>query len=260
MRKHFYYYMNKKVLFVSCASMLLLISSVSWAKIRSIRFALENSYAPFSRIHTDQELQGLDIDIAKEICSRIGAHCTFQNEHMSNMIPLLKSKKYDAWIGAVTVTEGRKKDVAFSDIYFSGVAKLMVAKSSTFNATPVEIRGKIIGVEAGTSYIPYLEAMYGSIVKIQTFPTGHAACAALQEGRVDAVIDDEMVLNYWRAHHADKKQFRLIGLPAKHLKLIRQKYAIAIAKENTELVQTVNRVLAEMRADGTCAKIADKHF
>ncbi|EKE01374.1 MAG: arginine ABC transporter, periplasmic arginine-binding protein [uncultured bacterium] len=252
--------MNKKNLLLSCVSALLLISNISYAKIKTIRFALEATYAPFSATHADKELDGFDVDIAKEICKRLKAQCTFRDEPTGNMIPLLKAGKYDAWIGAITVTEERKKEIAFSDVYLSSTAKLMAAKNSTFNAAHIEIKGKTIGVEAGTSYIPYIEKMYGKTVKIQTFPTGHDSCQALKDGKVDAVIDDELVLKHWRLDHGGKEQYRLIGLPAKHLSLIKQQYAIAVAKDNITLVKEIDRALSEMKADGTYAKIIKKHF
>jgi ABC-type amino acid transport substrate-binding protein len=179
---------------------------------------------------------------------------------MSNMVSSLKRGEYDAWISAITITKEREKEIAFSDVYFSGIAKLMATKADTFNATPREIKGKTIGVEAGTSYIPYIKIIYDDFVTIKTFSSGDNLCLALKNGRVDAVIDDETVLKHWRSEQNDRKQYRLIGLPAKHLSLIKQQYAIAVAKNNPNLVMAINRVLAQIKADGTYKKIFDAHF
>lgn len=238
----------------------MLINNVSCAEIKTIRFVVAGSYAPFARIHTAKEMSGFDIDIANEICKRAHAKCDLKNDKISNLIDSLKSGKSDAWIGGISVTEERKKDIAFSDVYFSGQAKLVATKATTFNATPIEIKGKTIGVEAGTSYISYIKEMYDDTVKIVTFPTGHDSCMALKDGKVDAVIDDAVVLEHWLLEHADRKNFRLIGLPAKHLNLINQDYAIAVAKNNLELLKTLNKTLAQIKQDGTYDELVRKHF
>lgn len=253
--------MNRKNIFLNIVCMILIsMCTISYAKITTIKFATRGIYAPFSKLHTNEEQYGFDIDIAKELCKRLQVQCVFSTDKINNMLPSLKAGKYDAWIGAITIPEEHKKDIAFSDAYFSGMAKLLATTASTFSATPIELEGKTIGVEAGTSYIPYIKSTYGDAVKIKTFSTGHEACLALKDGKVDAVIDDSIVLEHWRSEHADKKHYRLIGLPAKHLKLIKQSYAIAMAKDNTELATAVNKALAEIKSDGTYDRLIEKHF
>jgi len=240
--------------------MLISTCAISYAEIKTIKFATRGIYAPFSKLHSNEEQYGFDVDIAKELCKRLQTQCVFSADKINNMIPSLKTGKYDAWIGAITIPEEHKKDIAFSDAYFSGVAKLLATTASTFSATPIELYGKIIGVETGTSYIPYIKSTYGDTVKIQVFPTGHEACLALKDGKVDAVIDDSIVLEHWRSEHADKNHYRLIGLPAKHLGFIKQSYAIAMAKDNTELATAINKTLAEIKSDGTYDQFIKKHF
>ena len=253
--------MNSKNIFLKLLCITLILScNISYAEVKVIKFATRGSYAPFSRLHTNEELYGFDIDIAKEVCKKLQAQCEFKVDHVSNMIQSLKTGKYDAWVSAITISEDNKKEIAYSDAYFSGMAKLLATVASAFSATPVELKGKTIGVEVGTSYILYIKKIYGDNVKIKTFSTGHDACLALKDGVVDAVIDDEVVLEHWRSEHADKKNYRLIGLPAKHLDFIKQQYAIAVAKDNVELVTAINRALGEIKSDGTYAQLVNKHF
>ncbi|CAL7960405.1 polar amino acid transport system substrate-binding protein [Gammaproteobacteria bacterium] len=253
--------MNRKnILLNTVCVALILISTVSYAKIKTIRFATRGTYAPFSKLHTNQELHGFDIDIANEVCKRLQAQCTISVDKIGNMIPSLKAGKYDAWISAIPVNEEHKKEIAFSDVYFSGMAALLATSASTFSALPIELKGKTIGVEAATSHIPYIKSIYGDTIKIKTFSTGRDACLALKDGKVDAVLDDEVVLNHWRMEYADKKHYRLIGLPVKHLDLIKQQYAIAVAKDNIKLITAINQALAEIKFDGTCDRLIEKHF
>ena len=245
----------KKIFFI-----LILISTISYAEIKTIQFAVSIPGAPFTEQHVNQELQGFDIDIAKALCDKIKARCVFTADKIGNMITSLKTGKYDAWIGSVTVTPEREKEIAFSANYFSSVAKLIATNATTFSAAPIEIKGKTIGGEVDTDFVLYLQNTYGNTIKIQIFPSIATAYAALENGKIDAFIGDAIVLQHWRDQHSNRKKYRLIGLPYKHLRLIQQKYSIAIAKDNSALVIAINQALTEIKSDGTYNKIIKKHF
>ena len=253
--------MNQKKLLLSFISILMLANVACAAKPKVIKFAIsDTTYKPFAKDHSKEELLGFDIELAKKLCEGMNTKCVFAKGCMGNMVPALRSGKYDAWISSVSITAERSKAVTFSDIYFSSTAKLLATKDSTFNAAPVEIEGRTIGVEADTSYIPYVKAIYGNNIKINIFADGQKVLNALKTGKVEAIIDDEIVLKHWRAEQKDSKNYRLIGLPAKHLDLIIQQYAIAVAKDNLKLVTAINKALAELKSDGTYNAIIKKHF
>jgi arginine transport system substrate-binding protein len=245
----------KKILFI----LVLGISSGTYAE--TIKFAVVTSDLPITTSDITQKLRAFDLDIAKALCAKINAQCTFSTDKISNMIPSLLSGKYDAWIGAINIIPEREQQIAFSVSYYSSTAKLLATKATTFNAAPIEIKGKTIGVEADTSFILYLKKTYGDLIKIQVFPSLNAAWVALENGKVDAIIEDKILLKRWRAQHPhSKKRYRLISLPQKYLNLIQQKYGIAIAKDKPSLVKAINQAIAALKADGTYNKIVKAHF
>ena len=85
---------------------MILISTcaISYAEIKIIKFATRGIYAPFSKLHTNEEQYGFDIDIAKELCKRLQTQCVFSadqiNESASTPRPPPPSRiKYRVWVG-----------------------------------------------------------------------------------------------------------------------------------------------------------------
>ncbi|MBU0744545.1 MAG: transporter substrate-binding domain-containing protein [Gammaproteobacteria bacterium] len=252
--------MNKKNLFLHAFSAILIMASViSTAETETIKFAFE-IYPPFAMLNARHELQGFDIDIAKALCEKIGVKHTFSDDSLKNMGPSLKSGQYDAWISSITIDSKRLKDVTFTGPYFSSTARLIATKNTVFNGAPIEIKGKTLGVKEHTCYIEYLQKTYGDRVIIKSFATKNDAYIALENGLVDAVIDDVMALKHWRFLQKDPKEYRLISLPAKYSNLVWHKYGIAVAKDNLELAKTLDNALAQIKADGTYDKIVEKYF
>lgn len=257
--------MDKKSLFLAVVVALFGVFYPSvHAEIRVVRFATE-SYPPFTTINSNQELQGFDVDIAKAICEKMQAQCIFSNDKFSNMVRSLQNNQYDAWINAITIHKELQPQVSFSDPYFSTKAQFLAinylpSHHPLFNATPVEIVGKTIGVGEVTCYPSHLRAAYGDTLKIERFPTKEASYAALEQGRVDAIIGDAEALRDWRLSQKNLKRYRLIDLPAKYPDLAWHKYGIAVAKGNAALLKEINSAIALIKSDGTYGRIKQKYF
>ena len=235
-------------------------STDSKPKITIIRFASE-IYPPFTTLDTNQKLEGFDIDIAQALCKKINAQCTFSKDQFENMVSSLQTKKYDAWISAITISDKHKKDTFLTDPYFSSTAQLIATKATVFNAAPIEIKGKTIGVVERGRYLRFLRKTYGeNTIKIKIFSSRDAAFAALNDGSIDAVIDDAMVIKSWRLYQSNYKKYRLIDLPAKYSELVWHRYGIAIAKDNIELVKALNDAILQIKTDGTHAQLIKKYF
>jgi ABC-type amino acid transport substrate-binding protein len=129
-----------------------------------------------------------------------------------------------------------------------------------FNAAPVEIKGKTIGVVERGYYLRFLKKTYGDIIKVRIFSDREKAFAALNDGSVDAVIDDSMVIKNWRLLQRDDKKYRSINLPAKHSALVWHSYGIAVTKSNTQLLKILNDAIKQIKTDGTLAKLIKKYF
>ncbi len=95
---------------------------------KKVRIGVEGAYPPFSEVGPDGKLKGFDIDIALALCAQIKAECTLVQQEWDGMIPALQSRKFDAIIASMAITEERRKVVNFTDKYMNTPARL-VAKA-----------------------------------------------------------------------------------------------------------------------------------
>lgn len=260
--------MLKKNLVLAFVSVMLTFVNINvLAEIKTLRFATSLPYAPFVVLKDNNEYSGLDIDIAKALCKKFNAQYIFNSDKIVNMIPSLKAGKYDIWIGGIAITEERKKEIAFSNPYFSSTLKLITTDASIKTAEPNDLKGKIVGIIAGSTHGQYANDTYGKVATIKIFRTPTdalpistpAALTALKDGKIDATISDELVLKQWLDQQPDSKRYHLINLSPQERELTRQHYAFAVAKNNTELLEEINKTLAAIKTDGTYDEILKKY-
>ncbi len=111
--------MKRLVTTIAAAAVLAIVAAPAAAKDWSkIRIGTEGAYPPFNFIDKSGKLQGFDVDIAKALCVQMKAQCTFVAQDWDGIIPALMAKKYDAIIASMSITEERKKKVAFSKKYY----------------------------------------------------------------------------------------------------------------------------------------------
>ena len=86
---------------------------------KKIRIGVEGAYPPFSEVGADGKLKGFEIDLALALCAEIKAECTLVQQDFDGLIPALQSRKVDAIIASVSITDERKKVIAFSNPYYN---------------------------------------------------------------------------------------------------------------------------------------------
>ncbi len=95
---------------------------------KKIRIGVEGAYPPFSEVGPDGKLKGFDIDIALALCAEMKAECTLVQQEWDGIIPALQSRKFDAIIASMAITEERLKVVNFTAKYYNTPSRL-VAKA-----------------------------------------------------------------------------------------------------------------------------------
>ncbi|HEU5281521.1 MAG TPA: transporter substrate-binding domain-containing protein [Gammaproteobacteria bacterium] len=246
--------MIKKII----ASLLCVFSCNVMAAPLTIRFVMEATYPPFEYMDANGQIQGFDVDLAKAICASIKAECTFSNQAFNGLIPSIQIGKFDAIISALSVTDERKQQVNFTNSYYEPSAAFVAplkAKES-LNA----INGKVIGVQQGSTHESYLKDKYADKVTIKNYASIQDAFLDLLSGRVDMVLADTPIANDWlkKANHAD--QFGVVGKPIIDHAYFGSGYAIAVNKNNTDLLEMLNQGLAAVKKDGTLNQLYQTYF
>ena len=162
-----------------------------------LKIGTEGAYPPFNELKTDGSLVGFDIDIAKALCVEMKAECEFITQEWDGIIPALQAGKFDAIIASMSITEERLEKVDFSKKYYNTPPAVAVPKDSTITeATDAALAGKLLGAQSSTTHSNYAEEKLGS-AKLKLYPTPDEYKLDIANGRIDAVIDDVIVLSEW---------------------------------------------------------------
>ena len=210
----------------------------------------EPTFPPFEFTEDGKDV-GFDIDLLQAVSDKIGYKMEIKNLGFDALIPALKSGQIDLIAAGMDATEERKKQVDFTDVYFSGGYTVVVRKDNTDITGYESLAGKTVGAQVGSRAAFYAKE-HGATVK--EFDTNSQGWMELEAGTCDAVSIDSAVAMYYLKQGGDKS-LKLVG------DLIKDRnVAMAVSKEKPELREKVNNALKELKADGTYAKLYKKWF
>ena len=248
-----------RTLVAAAFAAVVLTVGASAADMKKLRIGTEGAYPPFNSFDADKNLVGFDIDIAKALCAKMKAECTFVAQDWDGIIPALLANKYDAIIASMSITEERMKKVAFSNKYYNTPARFVAQKGSGItDVSPDALKGKVIGAQSSTTHSTYLEDVYKG-AEIKLYGTQDEANLDLASGRTDLVLADSIVLLEWMKTK-DGKCCEFVGKDIQSEKHFGKGAGIAMRKEDADLKTAMNKALAEIIADGTYKKINEKYF
>jgi len=219
--------------------------------------ATNASFPPYE-FKEGNDYAGIDVEIAGKIADKLGLELEIKDVEFGTIIGGVQNGKYDMGMAGMTVTEERKKSVNFTESYATGVQVVIVKEDSAIKSLD-DLKGDgsmKFGVQQDTTGDIYASSSvekggYGE-ENITRYKTGNEAVLALQSGKVDSVIiDNEPAKSYVSSNE---------GLKILDGEWVLENYAIAISKDNEELLTKVNDALKELIADGTVQKIIDKYI
>ncbi len=221
-----------------------------------LSMATNAEFPPYEYVE-GEDVVGIDVDIAKAIADKLGMELKVDNMNFDSIIPAITSGKDAIGVAGMTVTDERKKNVDFTDSYATGVQVVIVREDSKItDVKDLTTKGanNTIGVQLGTTGDIYCtsDIQDKGFGKVQQFNKGADAVQALVSGKIDCVvIDNQPAKEFVKANK---------GLKILDTEYVTEDYAIAVAKDNTELKDKINGALNELKADGTIQKILDKYI
>jgi arginine/ornithine transport system substrate-binding protein len=226
---------------------------------KKVRIGVEGAYPPFSEVGPDGKLKGFDIDIAQALCAEIKAECTLVQQEWDGIIPALQSRKFDAIVASMAITEERLKVVNFTNKYYNTPSRLVAKAGTTLQPTPEGLKGKRIGVQRSTIQDRFVTATFtGS--EIVRYAKADEVYLDLAAGRVDAVFSDMLAVDGGFLKKPQGKGFAFFGPGFDDAKFFGTGIGIAVRKADTALQQKLNAAITAIRANGVYKKINDKYF
>jgi len=212
---------------------------------------LDDAYPPYGYKDEDGVIKGFDIDLAKEVCSRMGVELVTQPINWDTKVVELNNGNIDCIWSGFTITEELKKQVNFTDPYVNNRQIIVVAAGSDIKSK-ADLSGKLVGVQAGSSAIEAIDAeadvkaTFKELIEIKDNVT---ALIELKNGTVEAVVLDEAVgMSYV---NDGTGTYRVLDEDFGG-----EQYGVGFRLADNALRDKVNETLAAMRKDGTIEKIA----
>lgn len=165
----------------------------------TVKIAVFSDVTPLGYTDSNNELTGIEIDIAKDLAEQLGVEVELVPTTNQNRIPYLQSEKVDMVIAAFSMTNERRKVVEFSDAYFRGGAVLVVNNENVKTKDIKDIRemnGMKIAVAKGTMNDEYATELAGDKNEILRYDNVSDVYMALNTGKVDALVEDVALAGY----------------------------------------------------------------
>jgi len=218
----------------------------------TLRIACEGSYPPFNYKDDKGQLTGFDVEIGRAIAARLGVKAEFSTTEWSGILAGLQAGKYDIIVNQVAATDKRRETFDFSAPYVISYPQLIVRANETRKLeTAADLKGKKIGVGQGSNYADLAKGIEGA--EVRTYPGAPEYLQDLATGRIDAAINDSLLIPYLRAKtKLPIKAGAPIGKPDSN--------AIPFRKGNPKFQQAIDKALDELKAEGTYAKISTQWF
>jgi len=265
----------KKTILTVLASSFLFVNTYA----DNIKIGTEGAYPPWNSKDAAGNLIGFEVELANELCKIMKHNCTIVEQDWDGMIPALVSRKFDAIMAGMSITDERKKTINFSQGYADEVASLAVMKGSknaglktlsainlsdisaeeqaTLDTLTKAFKGKTIGVQTATIHQNFLDSGLMGKVKVRTYKTQDEVNLDLVAGRIDAALAAAVAFT----DYAEKsgKEVVLTG-PTFAGGDFGNGVGVGIRKGDSELINDFNAAIDKARDDGIISRLAIKHF
>lgn len=245
---------------------------------KSITIATEGAYAPWNFTNADGKLDGLEIDLANNLCERMKVKCTIIAQDWDGLIPSLKVGKFDVIMAGMFITPKRLETIDFTQPYAIDPGGFAAAKDSDLgklgastekfklddeaaSKAAIEklkplLKGKVVGVQAATAMLEFVKKYFGDTVEIREYKTTEQHDLDLAAGRIDAIFAQKTAL----AATLAKPEFAgfTVAGPGFVGGLFGAGTGAGLRKEDTKLKQMLNDAISAAIADGTIKSISEK--
>jgi polar amino acid transport system substrate-binding protein len=225
-----------------------------------VRFLTEADFPPFNFYDEDGTLVGLNVDLARAICTELNTACDIKVRPWGELLLALRRGEADAVIAAHAVTPQTLAEVDFTDRYFQTPGRFAARRGGEQGEiTPEALESKRIGVAKGSPHEAFLRTFFRSSA-IQAYESPDLARDALIQGQVDYIFDDGIGLVFWLHGTASKRCCELKGGPYLEPKYFGDGIAIAVPKTDSQIRTLLNGALAKLRSNGRLDELVERYF
>jgi len=217
-----------------------------------IVFATEGTYKPFS-YHASGAgaLTGYDVDVATAVAAKLGVKAKFEETQFDSIFAGLEAKRFDAIANQVTVNPVRQGKYDLSTPYTVSQGVIITKDDNNSIKSFDDLKGKTTA-QSLTSNWYTLATQSGA--NVQSVEGWAQSVTLLKQGRVDAIVNDKLTFLDYQVSNPNS------GLKIAATTKDSSDSAFAFRKGSTALTAAVDKAVAELKADGTLAKLSEKYF
>ena len=211
----------------------------------------EAGFAPYEYMSGDTVV-GVDMDIAKAIAEKLGKELVIKNMDFDGALNAVAQGQVDFVAAAVSVLPEREKVMDFSKSYVDSTEVVVINKGDNSFKAVDDLGGRIIGVQQGNIADEWVTENYKDS-DVKRYTKFIQASEDLKNKKIDCIVMD-----YYPAIELVKANecFEILG---KEAPLFGDRYAIAVKKGNSELLDTINSVIDELIANGKIEEFTKNH-
>jgi len=213
-----------------------------------VRIGTEGAYPPFNFVNEQNQLVGFEIDLGNEICRRANLTCEWVQNEWDTIIPNLVAGNYDVIMAGMNATPARAEVIAFALAYKRPDPSAYMALTGT---SAEVITGGVIAAQSNTVQSGMVAESGATLIE---FPTPDETIAAVRAGVADAVLADRSFLMTYMTDAAGEFEFLGLAMPPG------EGVSPGLRQSDTELRATFDRVIGEMRADGSLNALLTQWF
>lgn len=234
-------------------------ADASWEDIKekgAIVVGLDDAFPPMGFRDEKNEIVGFDVDLAKEAAKRLGVEAKFQPIVWDTKVEELDSGNIDVIWNGLTITDERKTQMLFTKPYIQDRQIIVVTPDSDIKGK-ADLAGKKVGIQAASSAIEAVEADAATYATIKDslleFESNDLALRDLKGGGVQAVVVDEVVGRYYISKHPGEYKVLEENFGV-------EEFGVGLRLTDEAFLAELEKVLDEMKADGTASEISKKWF
>ena len=216
-----------------------------------LKIGTEGTYAPFTYHDADGKLVGFDVEIGEAIAAKLGVKPEYLEGKWDGLIAGLDANRYDVVINQVGITDERKQKYDFSEPYIASKAVLIVRGDDDSIKTFSDLQGKKAAQSLTSNFGKLATASGAELVGTDGFDQ---SIQLVLTGRADATINDSLSFLDFKKHKPDAP----VKIAAEQEDA--DYSGIIFRKGDAELKASIDKAIADIKADGTYQKIADKYF
>lgn len=226
-----------------------------------LRVGFAVGYAPFSEIGSDGQLKGFEVDLAQQLCARLGLQLGQAILDFDGLVPALQARKIDAIMASMSITPEREQVIAFTAPYYYSPVRLVVRGDARFEATPAGLQGRRIGVERGTIHERFAAETFKRS-QVLRYATQDQVFLDLKAGRLDATLVDAVIAQFGFLKQVDGRGFAFAGPDfSRDTRYYGKGIGVGLRKADAPtLGRRLDEALAALRSSGALKALNDRYF